>query len=323
MPSKTWGRFPTCRLHKQGSALLTVLWLTAALSAIGLAVANNVRGETERSATNVDDAKSYFIAKGAVERAMLHMFWGPDFYRPGQPTLDFSFPEAQAHVEIIPEASKLGLNSSPPEELVRLLTALGQPEDRAFEITAAIVDWRTPELTPGQSPFDSFYLAQSPSFLPRHSSFLENEELLQMKGVTPDLYYGTSLDGSRAGLRDCLSAYSGGGALDINTARAESMIAIGISPGDAAAIVQNRATHPILDYQELGSIQQQLGLPGARLRIGGGSMFTIRATARIRLQDGKLSDLRRSVAALVKYWYPNNTVGKTPGFEVVRWYDRT
>src|ERR1700744_4634315 len=63
------------RPARRGSALLTVLWLTAALSAIGLAVANNVRGETERTSTGVDDARDYFIARGAIERAILHMEW--------------------------------------------------------------------------------------------------------------------------------------------------------------------------------------------------------------------------------------------------------
>src|ERR1700760_2362616 len=92
---------------RRGSALLTVLWLTAALSAVGLAVANNVRGETERAATNVDDVKSYFIARGAVERAALHMGWGPDYYKPGMSVMDLPVPNAQVRVQIIPETSKL------------------------------------------------------------------------------------------------------------------------------------------------------------------------------------------------------------------------
>src|SRR5665213_827305 len=307
---------------RKGSALLTVLWLTAALAAIGLAVANNVRGETERAATNVEDAKSYFIAKGAIERTLLRMFWGPVYYKFGQPAMDFVFPGAEAHVDIVPETSKLSLNGARPEELARLLTALGQPEDRALEITAAIIDWRTPTAPDRGSPFDSFYLAQSPSFLPRHASFLENEELLRVKGVTSDLYYGTSLDGSRAGLRDCLSAYVSGGGIDINTAKVETMIAVGIAAQDATTIANSRAVHPVLDFRELGAIQQSLGPAGAHLRMGGDSMYTIRATARLRQPDGRLSDMRRSVAALVKLWYPGNTQNKTPGAEVVRWYDR-
>jgi general secretion pathway protein K len=307
---------------ERGSALLTVLWLTAALAAISLAVANNVRGETERASTNAEDAKAYFIARGAIERAVLHMQWGPDYYTLGQPAMDLPFPDAAAHVEIVPETSKLGLNTIPPEELMRLLMALGVPEDRAGDITGAILDWRTPVPPGNQSPFDAFYLQQSPSFLPRHTSFSENEEMLLVRGITPDLYYGTSLDGSRGGLRDCLSAQANGGALDINTARAETMIAVGVNPEDAATIVANRAAHPILDYRELSAIQTSLGLAGQRLRIGGNTMFTLRATARMRGADGKLSDMRRTVAALVKFFRPGNQQKKAPGVEVVRWYDR-
>jgi general secretion pathway protein K len=236
--------------------------------------------------------------------------------------MDFTFPDSEAHVEIIPETSKLSVNVAPPEELMRLLQALGVPEEQAGEMVAAVIDWRTPVSPDRQSPFDSFYLAQSPSFLPRHTSFQENEEMLLVKGITQDLYYGTSLDGSRAGLRDCLSVYSAEGGVDIDTARAETMIAIGLSPEDAATIVRSRATHPILDYRELGPLQTALGIAGQRLRIGGNTMFTLRATARLREPNGKLSDLRRTVAALVKRWLPGNKQGKQPGFEVVRWYDR-
>jgi len=298
---------------RRGSALLTVLWLSAALAAIGLAVANNVRGETDRASTNVEDAKAYFIARGAIERAQLHMQWGPDFYQFGNPIMDLSFPTAETRVEIIPETSKLGLNSITPVELMRLIMALGVPEDRAGETVAAIIDWRTSVPVGQQTPFDGFYLTQSPSFLPRHSSFLQSEELLLVKGITPDLYYGTSLDGSRAGLRDCVSAFADAGGLDVNTVRAETMIAVGISTEDAAALVRIRATHPITE-KELGPLVAPLGPSGGRLRIGGNSMFTLRATARMRQADGKLSDMRRTVAALIKR--------TRTGFEVVRWYDR-
>src|SRR5437868_13881166 len=113
--------------RQSGSALLMVLWLTAALSAVGLAVANNVRGETERTETNVDDARSYFAARGAIERAALHILWGrqyftedghPLYYVNGAPSMELSFPAADVHVDVIPEASKLNLNGSRPEELL-------------------------------------------------------------------------------------------------------------------------------------------------------------------------------------------------------------
>jgi general secretion pathway protein K len=316
---------------RKGSALLMVLWLTAALSAVGLAVANNVRAETERTETNVDDARSYFIARGAIERAALHMLWGrqyytedglPIYYVTGSPSMDLAFPSADVHVDVIPETSKLSLNGSRPEDILRLLLALGTPEDQATEITAAIVDWRTAVDQMHPSPFDSFYLSRSPSFMASHTSFQENEELLLVKGMTAELYYGSSLVSSRAGLRDCLSVYGSSGAVDINTAQPATLQAVGLTPTDADTIVKSRAQHPVLDYKELGEIAQSLGPAGYRLRIGGETMYTLRATARLRRPDGKLSDLRRTAGALVKMYLPGNKSNKPVGFDVVRWFDR-
>ena len=46
-------------------------------------------------------------------------------------------------------------------------------------------------------------------------------------------------------------------------------------------------------------------------------MLTIRATARLRLTNGQLSDLKRTVSAVIKYMPP----GSDSVVHVVRWYD--
>ena len=218
-PNALYGLTETSRT---GSALLTVLWLTAALSAIALAVAANVRGETERAATNLDDTKATSPRGAPSSRAAAA-------HAMGRRVLQIPFPgdgSRLSHGRSSRRNHPGRLQTEPqrdaPEELQRLLLALGQPEDRADEIAAAIVDWRTPVTPLHQSLFDAFYLAQSPSFLPAHASFTQNEDLLLVKGITPDLYYGTSLDGSRAGLRDCLSVY-GSSSVDINHRRAKRL----------------------------------------------------------------------------------------------------
>ena len=321
---------------RRGSALLMVLWLTAALSAVGLAVANNVRSETERTETNVDDARSYFIARGALEDAALHMLWGgsyldsagrPLYYVNGVPTMELDFPGGHVHVDIIPETSKLNLNGSREEDFWQLLIALGQPDAKARELVAAIADWRKRADPENPSPFDSFYLSQTPSFMPRHASFLENEELLQVKGMTAELYYGSTLGGAadeaaHPGLRDCVSVYGTAGAVDINTAERPTLQAVGLAEVDAATIVKMRAQRPWTDYRELAELAQTLGPGGKRLMIGGLSMYSLRATARLKQPDGKLSDLRRTVGALIKFYFPGNNEKKPVGFDVVRWFDR-
>jgi general secretion pathway protein K len=315
---------------ERGSALLTVLWLTAALSAIGVAVASNVRGETERTSTALDDTKSYFIARGAIERAALHMLWRgytddagrPIYFQTGQPRMDLDFPDGQATVEIIPAASKLNVNSIRPEDLLRLLTALRVPIGDATEITTAILDWRTPPDPLHPSLFDSFYLGQSPSFLPRHASYQEDDELLLTKGMTPEIYYGDSLGDSHSGLRDCLSVYGSDYGIDINTAQPATLLALGISPDDVKAIVDRRAARPFVDYRELEPVIQALGPAGQRLGLGGRSIYTLRATARLKRADGTLSDMRRTAAALVQFNMPGNSRKLQTGLQVLRWFDR-
>jgi hypothetical protein len=50
--------------------------------------------------------------------------------------------------------------------------------------------------------------------------------------------------------------------------------------------------------------------------VGGNSIFTLRSTARIRMPNGVLSDMSRTVAATVKFM----SSGDIP-FQILRWYD--
>ena len=158
-------------------------------------------------------------------------------------------------------------------ELYRLGLALGLEPEKAREIATAIDEWRRP----AESPlFDGYYLSLTPSFRPPHASFQEIEELLLVKGVSPDIYYGTYAPATeqggprltpRTGLADCLSVFGSRDRFDANTA------------------------------------------PPA--------VLSIRATAQPRLANGAISDLKRTVAARVKYM---PTSYDSP-IHVLRWYD--
>lgn len=315
---------------RRGAALLAVLWLAAALSAIAFTLANSVRGEIERSSTDADGLKAYYLAAGAIDRTLVYIQSGPQFVGPdGKPIwqidvtreLHLNFPTGIATVDYIPENSKLNVNFAPPVELNRLLEALGVDPERAQAITAGIVDWRSG--TPGGSfsQFDQYYMSLTPSFQARHASLQEIEELLLVRGVTPDLFYGgytQAADGRlipHDGLRDCLSVYGSTGALDVNTVAPETMVAVGVPPETAAAIVTLRKTTLIRDMSQVAAFSTGGGV--ARLGIVNGPIGTIRATARLRLSNGQLSDVRRTVSAVVKFLKP----GWDPPFHIMRWYD--
>ena len=72
----------TTTTNSRGAALLMVLWLAAALTAIAFTLANTVRGEIERSSTDADGLKAYYLAAGAIDRTLVYMESGPAFRGP-------------------------------------------------------------------------------------------------------------------------------------------------------------------------------------------------------------------------------------------------
>jgi general secretion pathway protein K len=313
------------RSRRRGSALLAVLWLSAALSAIAYSLANTVRGEVERTSTAVDGLRTYYLARAGVERGILYVEWkdrmppgSPLQYRPSNPVLRFPFSSGEAWVEVVPETAKLNINNATPPDLLRLLAAMGVDLARAEQIVAAIVDWRSPA---GVTQFDAFYQSLTPSFRSRHASLEETEELLLVRGMTPELYYGGYEHGAagrlipRAGLRDCVSVFGSRGAFDVNTAQPAVLVAIGFVPEAAAAIVARRRVQP---FRSPGEVAEFVGggpAPG-RLRVGGNAIFTLRSTGRVQLPNGQLSDLRRTVAATVIF-RPDEDIK----LQTLRWYD--
>src|SRR5258708_3445442 len=112
--------------NRRGSALLTVLWLSAGLAAIALSVTSTVRSETDRVDASSNGLRAWYLATGAVERGIQWMSWGenypnPDgsirFWKYNAPRMDMAFPSGTAVVEMIPESSKLNINAASSEDL--------------------------------------------------------------------------------------------------------------------------------------------------------------------------------------------------------------
>ncbi|MGQ9634865.1 MAG: general secretion pathway protein GspK [Bryobacteraceae bacterium] len=317
-------------LPRRGGALLAVLWLTAALAAIAFSIASTVRSETDRTSTQLDSTRAYFLAAGAIERSLAYMEWGaryrnPDgtarFFEPWMRQLRFEFDTGWAVVNIIPENAKLNPNTSPPEELARLMVALGVEPVRAENIAAAIAAWRLGQGAQATGFYEVFSMPGAPSFRPPRASFQGVEELLLVNGVTPELFYGGLEPASqrrpmrRLGLRDCLSVHGSRWAVDVNSAPAPVLAAAGLLEQEIRAIVETRTAAPFRNLQRL----RDLGLRPAvspRLTLGGTQMYTLRATAWLRTADGKPGDLRRTVGALV--YLGESGAMRNP---VLRWYD--
>jgi general secretion pathway protein K len=321
----------------KGGALLAVLWFSAALAAIAFSVAASVRAETDRASTSAEGLRAYYLATGAVDRAIQWMMWGPSFrnpdgsarfWQPNLPRMYMSFPSGDAVVELTPESAKLNINTASPDDLLRVVAivtgdAVTGNLERSREIVAAILDWRSPAAQ--ASSFDQFYFSIAPTFRARHASFEEIEELLLVRGMTPEVFYGNYIpnpngdpDGPlvpTGGLRDCLSVWGSAGPFDVNTASPALIEAMGVPRQGVDAIVAHRAVRPFLNMGEVAA----LGFPTSRLTLGGNWIWTLRASARLRRPDGAPSEFVRTAAAVVKL------VDRERFFiapvHVLRWYD--
>ena len=312
----------------RGGALLAVLWLSAGLAAIALSVSANVRSETDRVSTAGEGLRASYLASGALERGILWVMWGnlgltysapdglPRFWSPTIRRLPMRFPSGDALVEVIPENSKLNINTADPEDLYRVVFAVSGDPVRARQIADGIVDWRSP--SPGPSIFDQYYFSLGPTFRARHASFVEIEELLLVEGMSPELFYGnytTGPDGrlfARGGLRDCLSPWGSLGPFDVKTASPALLEAMGATLEQTAAILARRQSEPFGVAQETGP------LPPRIAPYNGFTIYTLRASARLRRADGTYSEVVRTAGATIKLFDP--TKAPRP-MDILRWYD--
>jgi general secretion pathway protein K len=311
----------------KGSALLAVMWISIALAAFGFSLASTVRGEIERASTDLDSLRAYYVASGAVERAEVELLWSigqpPERRMLPQSSLavNYSFETGDAHVEFLPEAGKLNPNTITAGQLNRMLLALGVEPDRADLIARETIRWRTPGVMSMTTPMN----LSVPTFETPHASFQGIEEMLNVQGVTPEIFYGTYVPApegtpegaprlqARPGLVDCLSVFGSKDSIDINTAQPAVLAALGLAPQTIAMLVERRMKAPFLP-RDVGGMSSP---GGVRFLAEGHSIVTIRSTGQARLADGKLSDVKRTVAAMVKYMPP----GYDSPIHVLRWYD--
>ena len=115
-----------------------------------------------------------------------------------------------------------------------------------------------------------FYAPQVPSFRAPHASFQEIEELLLVKGVTPDIFYGTYVPGrrtrrsgaapgaARPGWSIACRSSAPADRVDVNTASPAVLAAVGLPPLPSTALVERRR----------GAVQQHAARPSFCNRSG-------------------------------------------------------
>ncbi len=173
-------------------------------------------------------------------------------------------------VRMIDETGRLSLNKSDEVVLRRVITNLVQVDptasiDRHMQeaidtVVDSILDWRDHDnLKRTHGAESAYYLKRRVPYRAKNAFFDSPEELLLVRGVTPDLYYGS--DGV-PGLRDVFSVYNRSPKISLDTAPpAVFQVLLGIDAAAAADLITQRdAGEPIRDQvkAQLASIDPVL-----------------------------------------------------------------
>jgi general secretion pathway protein K len=257
-----------------GFALVAVLWVTAILAAIATGYATMARLQGQEALHGLTAAKQTYLLQSALAKGEhelrkytlnRHLLARKDEIESvAEKSLGLWWPRHEAYrirledmnmaVRLVGDTGKLDVNSLDYARWVTLLAACGL-EDSA-EITAvanSIVDWTDEDtnFSIGGAEND-YYQGLDKPYLCKDGPIESIEELLLVKGVTPELYHGT---GERPGLSDLLDVGGSQDKLDINSASPRAFLMIqGLSPETIAELETIRKAGPITRLADLADV---------------------------------------------------------------------
>jgi general secretion pathway protein K len=264
-----------CRLSTEsGVILIALLWILTALSVIALSFSKESRVEVAaaRNAQSLEDA--YFVARGGIEETVYRMIQKrqipavkraelsetPDPVDLGLVTGSLGGGDYQ--VDIQDESGKINVNSASVEQLSALAKAAGIPPEDADIIADSIYDWKdSDKLKHLNGAEDDYYQTLNPPYKAKNAALDTIEELLLVRGVTPNYFYGypeKAADGSlnyKYGLSRYLTVYSNTMQINVNSAPLAVLLSIqGMPPQAAQMIYERRHVKPfksILDVNQV------------------------------------------------------------------------
>jgi type II secretion system (T2SS) protein K len=232
-------------------------------------------------------------------------------------------------------------------------TGVNVKEEKAYsEITNAILDWIDPDdevRKPGGAEA-KYYESLDPPRTPKNGPLDSPEELLLVKGVDPDLFYGSP---GRPGLRDFISVFNPSASIKLRHATADFLaVLFGLDHDEAEEVVALRSQTPDGWEAYIQRLQGLAGTVGKGMMVspsgvlhvaaagedddladgGGGEGFEPEQDTALILVEGRADTSaprnQSRVAAVVQLAEPANCELSfcreqvTDGITMLRWFDR-
>ena len=312
-------------VNERGVALLVVLWIFIFLFVVAFDFASSVREEGMATHRYSEEAEGYYLALAGFEEVLYNLL--KQSSQPGQGGLassdvldgswhDGSLGEGSYRARVVDEGGKININRVDEETLRRIFTNLGVDAKLTSVLVDSILDWRDEDnLHRLSGAEDDYYLSLSPPYTARNGPLDTIEDLLWIRGVTPELFYGSDEGGVRTvGLRDILTVDSPTYRVNLRTASPEVIHALtGLPLEKCRQFVEQRKQ---LSEQTLADVLKLLGIAAGDAAM---RQFVFTNPTVISVEAaGRHGDSasQRQVKGVVRL------LGAQRGFLLVRWVDR-
>lgn len=319
---------------QDGVALIAVLWIFIFLFVVAFEFSTSAREEATAAQRFSDETLGYYLALAGFERGLY------DFLNQQNPAAQTAqTPEAKKNdpfdgefheedlgtgafrVRLVDESGKININRVNDETLRRIFTNLGLDEARRDILVDSIMDWRdADDLHRTNGAENDYYASLSPPYSAKNGPLDSVEDLLWIKGMTPELFFGYSDETSqpangsaRTALREIFTVDSPIDRVNLRTASAEVIHALtGIALEKCRGFVEERKK---LSEKSLADLLPLLGI-GAADSAMQAFIFTNPSVIAVEA-EGRPSGSRmaRKVKGIVR-------LGGAQGFEILRWLDR-
>jgi general secretion pathway protein K len=326
--------------NEKGVALFMVLWVLILLSAIVTEFCFAMRTEINMVRNFKEQTEAYHIALAGINRVIDELVrnefspekdklleggdetaprWRMNTDIPAVPFAKGSF-----KIKIKNEGGKIDLNTANERLLKLLLKGFDIEEQEKSIIVDSIIDWRDENDLHGMNGAENAYYQSLPEpYKCKNGEFDSIEELLMVRGVTPELFYG-GLDnmvtafqdrGSKRGKVRRARKRTGDSKICINAASKAMLLTLPQMTDDLAQSVLDFRKEA--DFKSLGEVSTLLG---ADVYQAISQYITLAPSPYYQIVSvGTIIDsrTRQGVSAIVEI---NRSLDK--GYRVVQWSDR-
>ncbi|NIO09981.1 MAG: hypothetical protein GTO40_19050, partial [Deltaproteobacteria bacterium] len=189
-----------------GMALISVLWILVLLTAIVAEFAYSMRTEVNIARNFKEAAQAHYIAYSGVIRSVLEMIRNTaptknqgnadevtegSVWRVNAPIPPQAFGAGEFHVHIDNAAGLIDLNTASEKMLRLMVNTLDISDNEKAVIVDSILDWRDRDDFHRLNGAENRYYQSLPNpYVCKNGAFDSVEELLLVRGMRPELFYG-------------------------------------------------------------------------------------------------------------------------------------